>query len=55
MTASVLKELCHIDDSKVFTPRKSKGKTNGVKITKFSVEQGIKALCAFISLEKCSN
>ena len=48
--ASGLKERCHLDDLKVFTPRKSKGEDTGVEIVRFLDEKGIRAQYGQIDL-----
>ena len=40
--ASGLKERCHLDDLKVFVPRRSRGEDMGVDIVKFLDEKGIR-------------
>ena len=48
--ASGLKKRCHLDDLKVFTPRRAKGKDNGMEVLKFMDERGIKAQYGSIAL-----
>ena len=43
MRASGLKERCHLDDLKVFTPRRLKGEDKAVGIIGFLDEKGIRA------------
>ena len=50
--ASGLMERCHLDDLKVFTPRRAKGKDNGMEVLKFMDEQGIKAQYGPIALQE---
>ena len=40
--ASGLTERCHLDDLKVFTPRRSGGEDTGVEIVRFLDEKGIR-------------
>ena len=40
--ASGLRERCHLDDLKVFLPRRSKGEDTGVEIVGFLDEKGIR-------------
>ena len=47
-----LKKRCHLDDLKVFSPRRSKGEDKGVEIIKFLDQKGIKAQYGPISLDK---
>lgn len=48
---SRLRERCHLDDLRVFTPRRSNGVDKGVEILKFLGEKGIKAQYGSISLQ----
>ena len=41
--ASGLRERCHLDDIKVFTPRRSRGIDSGVEVLSFLDEKAIKA------------
>ena len=50
--ASGLRERCHLDDLKVFTPRRAKGKDNGMEVLKFMDERGIKAQYGPIALQE---
>ena len=48
--ASGLKERCHLDDLKVFTPRRLKGEDKAVGIIGFQDEKGIRAQYGHIDL-----
>ena len=48
---SGLKERCHLDDLKVFVPRRSKGEDQGLEVIRFMDEKGnIKARYGPVSL-----
>ena len=50
MRASGLKERCHLDDLKVFIPRRSKGEDQGLEVIRFMDEKGIEARYGPVSL-----